>query len=97
MHPARKSIAEADGLKTNSRFPEVLQVDSVCVGDYKYTDALIDILIVRYYKLAKIKPSLTANEETAGDFFFPTTLFKKNKKTLLSVASLSGPRLFLLK
>lgn len=40
-------------------------------GDYKYTDALINILIVRYYKLATIKPSLTANEETAGDFFFP--------------------------
>lgn len=32
MHPARKSIAEADGLNTNSRFPEVLQVDSVCGG-----------------------------------------------------------------
>lgn len=55
MHPARKSIAEADGLKPNSRFPEVLPVDLVWWGEYKYTDAVINILIVGYYKLAKIK------------------------------------------
>lgn len=55
MHPARKSIAEVDGLKTHSRFPEVLKVDSVFRGGgYKYTDALIDMPIASYWRLATI-------------------------------------------
>lgn len=57
-------------------------------GNYQLTNVLSDILNERYYKLTEISSSLSANEETAGDFLLYLTLS--------SIASLSGPRLIIL-